>query len=460
MKKRISSLLLILGVLLIVFPNKLQAAGFSYYTSKDCSLESVLSTVKNQSFNTSMTCEKATTFIESYINNSSSYKKAPNKGEMKPVGTDGIYTTNLGGLSKGCYHYAEFIAITMYGNDYKRIYIDQPKGKITADGLKLFLQKYGQSGEHIRIDSAHSLSFIGCTDTGFYTLQYYGDHREPFLSFSTYKYFAEILNKINCEFWIYDSDSASNTTISLINDTKKTSCINHSYNELGYCTSCGIEYPINFTSISSNLYYTSKNDVPVRSRPYAPDNILNSLSKGTEVTVVGSGENSLGNLWYKTNDGKWIFSKNLIVKNNTQIPVHTHNYSKLPHSYFEALHPHKVYETCSCGLTRYTGETISMPDCKQCKKSSETVENFILKCKSSNTATVSWSPVPSANSYEVEFWSRHWNSWRADYEYSLYLDSKTTSYLTNGLNNSSYEFRVRAVFNSGYSDWVYYTLYK
>lgn len=159
------------------------------------------------------------------------------------------------------------------------------------------------------------------------------------------------------------------------------------------------------------------------------------------------------------NKGKSDWTELTYDKTNAS-EIHNHTYVKLSNSYYEAAHPHKVYETCLCEGTRYTGETVTMPSCSQCNKSNGTVENFSIVWASSNTGTVSWDPISDASSYEVEFWSRHWNEWRADYEYSFYLGTKTTSYLTNGLNNSSYEFRVRAVFPGDYSDWVYFTLYR
>ncbi len=100
----------------------------------------------------------------------------------------------------------------------------------------------------------------------------------------------------------------------------------HSYDSSGYCTQCGVEYPISISLISPATYYTIKDDVPVRDRPYSPDTILNSLSKGAEVTVIGSGKNSAGNLWYKLSDEKWIYSNNLTKKN--PIPACTsHSYN-------------------------------------------------------------------------------------------------------------------------------------
>ena len=88
-------------------------------------------------------------------------------------------------------------------------------------------------------------------------------------------------------------------------------------------------------------------------------------------------------------------------------------------------------------------------------------KNFKIVMMTSSTALVSWDPVDGATSYEVEYWSRSWNQWRADYEYSPYLGTKTTSYVTKGLSNHPYyEFRVRAKSSSGVSEWEYFTYYK
>lgn len=99
--------------------------------------------------------------------------------------------------------------------------------------------------------------------------------------------------------------------------TVVTSC-NHSYNKSGYCTKCGEEYYISLSSMN-DTYEAVKNDVPVRNRPYSPDTIIGYLSKGSKVTVVGSGKNSAGNVWYKISDGTWIFSGNLTKSSNETV---------------------------------------------------------------------------------------------------------------------------------------------
>lgn len=45
--------------------------------------------------------------------------------------------------------------------------------------------------------------------------------------------------------------------------------------------------------------------------------------------------------------------------------THTHTYSG---SYFESAHPHKIYQKCSCGKTKYTGATRAYQSCSTCMK--------------------------------------------------------------------------------------------
>lgn len=95
------------------------------------------------------------------------------------------------------------------------------------------------------------------------------------------------------------------------NNSTTTKCTSHSYNDRGYCSKCGLEYSISLTTMSGTTYQTTKDNVPVRRRPYSPEKITKYLSKGTRVTVIASGKNSVGNLWYMLNDGSWIYSGNL-----------------------------------------------------------------------------------------------------------------------------------------------------
>jgi hypothetical protein len=101
-------------------------------------------------------------------------------------------------------------------------------------------------------------------------------------------------------------------TANTIQQTLPNVC-NHTFNNNGYCSraSCSAEFPIILTSLNTIMYVINNND-PVRSRPYQENNnIVRRLSRGTAVTVIGSGRNSVGNLWYKLSCGNWIYSGNV-----------------------------------------------------------------------------------------------------------------------------------------------------
>ena len=71
-------------------------------------------------------------------------------------------------------------------------------------------------------------------------------------------------------------------------------------------------------------------------------------------------------------------------------------------------------------------------------------------------ARISWLPVSGATLYEVQYKTPAMSEWKADGDYS-----SGTSYISTGLGNyNSYDYRVRAVNDTGASDWTEYTLVK
>lgn len=74
------------------------------------------------------------------------------------------------------------------------------------------------------------------------------------------------------------------------------------------------------------------------------------------------------------NYGQWTYrssrkltllhSDNYSTVDGTSEP-HVHTYTG---SYFEAAHPHRVYQKCSCGKTKYTGATKAYHNCSTCMK--------------------------------------------------------------------------------------------
>ena len=83
--------------------------------------------------------------------------------------------------------------------------------------------------------------------------------------------------------------------------------------------------------------------------------------------------------------------------------------------------------------------------------------NFKVTAAENYTATVSWSAVSGATSYEVQY-KRAGIDWRTDGDYKT---NTATSYTSAGLANyNSYDYRVRAVNAAGRSEWAYFTYVK
>jgi hypothetical protein len=92
------------------------------------------------------------------------------------------------------------------------------------------------------------------------------------------------------------------------------SCSSHTFNNNGVCTRCGLEFLLNVKDMAPTTMFVSNADTPVRNRPYASDTVIRRLERGASVTAVGSAVNSIGNVWYKLNDGTWIYSGNLSLR--------------------------------------------------------------------------------------------------------------------------------------------------
>ena len=206
--KKIISVLLASCILMAILPS--QTYAYKYYSNRDnIQTETVLEAITYQSYHTSMTTNQAQDYIKDFIDNTSTYIKVPNIGDYASVAQDAVYTTDLNWSSKGCFHYAEFIQKTMYGTAGLRKYSDESGGDYTANGIKSFLEKEAQAGEHLRLGSTHSLSFIASRDSGIYTLQWSGDMNDPYLSFISYEDLASTANIIG-EYYLFNSDTAIN----------------------------------------------------------------------------------------------------------------------------------------------------------------------------------------------------------------------------------------------------------
>ena len=194
-----------------------------------------------------------------------------------------------------------------------------------------------------------------------------------------YQPFAEVNGKL------YKGDIQYFTTTGTkpVGSAEPKAC-DHSYNSSGRCTKCGQEYPMTVMCLTSPVTYeTVKDDVPLRERPYAPDAIVKSLPKGKQVTVVESGENALENLWYKLDNGLWVYSKNVKKVEQSQQPAGCNgSHTKGEYQFCEELHPHKVYWTCaSCGELFTDGSTKKLDACETCnpKPISVTFSNYKVR---------------------------------------------------------------------------------
>ncbi len=176
----------------------------------------MLAGIEDQTF----TCTDAATvrsYIEHFLYNSSfsavyggrfPYTNAQGYWGGKTV-TDGTYTEVVS--ATGCFAYCKLVVQTIYDTPGMRRDLNERAGKITGEGLKNFLKQYAQAGEHIRVDSKHSVTYISGNEDGFYYMDYAGDQSPRILlRYSTYNNFAARCNELYKRVWIYEADWAVN----------------------------------------------------------------------------------------------------------------------------------------------------------------------------------------------------------------------------------------------------------
>ena len=153
---------------------------------------------------------------------------------------------------------------------------------------------------------------------------------------------------------------------------------NHSYNDVGICTStCKGEYPwqSSLKTECAGTYTVSKSDgIYLRNKPYAAAPKVSDLIKaGTDVNVLGIVTNHYSNEWYK------VSYKG--IEGYTHISHLTHTCSFFTE--YEAVHPHKQYKKCSiCSKTEYTGNTRTVDGCADCKTGTHTCNYSIVEYES------------------------------------------------------------------------------
>lgn len=110
-----------------------------------------------------------------------------------------------------------------------------------------------------------------------------------------------------------DGSTTSMSSCKTCNPPKKM-CSSHRFNSANgnNCINCDYIYTPLFTTVNKT-YQAARDDVAVRNNYYAKSgNIVKHMKKDERVRIVSSFRNSVGNLWYKTSDGNYIFSDNLV----------------------------------------------------------------------------------------------------------------------------------------------------
>lgn len=216
--KRMAGVMLALVLVIAILPGASARQLYSYCLDSGSKTEisAMLDAISGQTFTTS-SAGQVRSYIEHFLYNSSfsavnggrfSYTNAQGYWAGKTV-SDGTYSKVVS--ATGCFAYCKFVSLVIYGTAGVRRDLNEKAGKITAEGLKSFLETYAQAGEHIRVDSKHSVTFVSGTENGFYYMDYAGDQNPRILlRYSTYGNFAARCNELYRKVWIYDAETAVN----------------------------------------------------------------------------------------------------------------------------------------------------------------------------------------------------------------------------------------------------------
>lgn len=218
--KRMTGVLMALVLTISLLPAASARQFYSYMLSADnaSEIEEMLDAVSDQAFSAT---DAATvrSYIEHFLYTSNfsaiyggrfPYTNAQGYWSGKSV-SDGTYSQVVS--ATGCFAYCKFVSQVIYGTQGVRRDLNERAGRITADGLKAFLEEYAQAGEHIRVDSKHSVTFVSGNENGFYYLDYAGDQNPRiWLRYTTYGNFAARCNELGKKVWIYEADTALNSS--------------------------------------------------------------------------------------------------------------------------------------------------------------------------------------------------------------------------------------------------------
>ncbi|MGN1003536.1 MAG: S-layer homology domain-containing protein [Oscillospiraceae bacterium] len=221
MRKRLAGGLLALILVATLTPAASARQLYSYNLNASYANEIavMLDAISDQTFSVTSAAD-VRSYIEHFLYRSSfsainggryPYTNAQGYWAGKAV-TDGTYYEVVS--ATGCFSYCKFVSQVIYGTAGQRHDLGESAGRITADGLKNFLKQYAQAGEHIRIDSKHSVTFVSGNEEGFYYLDYAGDQNPRiYLRYSSYSNFAAYCNSLYKKVWIYEADRAENVEV-------------------------------------------------------------------------------------------------------------------------------------------------------------------------------------------------------------------------------------------------------
>ena len=500
--KRTKRFISILLFLIMLFIPTVSALGANWYSSKSSSdAADALALISKQSFKSPMTADRAKAYIQHFINSTGKYVKVPNSGGYSSKATDGTYSVTFRGSAKGCMHYASFISYVMYGG----VGTDEPtpaktNGLVTAQSLKTLLQTHAQAGEVICFNNytTHSLVYISGNDTGFYTLQWYGDGSTPFLSFSTYEYFANEINRTGKTFCIFNVDTtvnsngSENTNVSTpaapanvraAQATSTTASI--SWNASSGATSYAVQYysrtsqawltdpdyknaaAVSYTTTGLGSYDSYQFRVRAVNSAGASAWTTITYSKtastpATTLTVTGSASRYSGTTsdrfdFYATTN---IAAARVTLMFNGDSTVYTmsssdkRNWSLNGNSLRAGNRTITITAYDSNGVSKsaavYVTVTAPVPPAAPAGVKATQA--------TSTTAAISWSASSGAASYQVQYYSRTSQAWLTDPDYK---NAAAISYTTTGLGSyDSYQFRIRAVNSAGASAWTTFTYNK
>ena len=139
------------------------------------------------------------------------------------------------------------------------------------------------------------------------------------------------------------SGSGSNSSF---NPLPPKPCYHTSWS-VGKCVNCGKAWELREVPVSGT-YAANKDGVVVRDIPYKQGKQIRKLNKGDTVKVVAKATNSANHVWYKTNEGYWVYEVG-------QVKLKRAYFSKSGHTFYnltETVTPKVIYEPSNAAVTK------------------------------------------------------------------------------------------------------------